>query len=173
MSSFEINKILAAILISLLGAMSTILIGGMLVNPAPLEKNTYIIEVDDTSTTQTGPSEKALDPITPLLGSASIEEGQKLTKKLCSQCHTFEKGGAHKTGPNLFGILNGTFAHIADFAYSRVFKDKQGKENWDVEKMNLYLYKPRDYMKGTKMAFAGIKKAEDRAHVIAYLKSNA
>lgn len=171
MSSFEINKICAAVLLALLGAMSAILISEILIHPVKLDQNAYVIEVEDATAGPESGAEKALEPIGPLMAAANVQAGQDLAKKLCAQCHTFEKGGANKTGPNLFGVLGGGFAHMANFAYSRVFQEKQGKENWDEEKMNQYLHKPRDYMKGTKMAFAGIKKAEDRANVIAYLKS--
>lgn len=175
MNSFEFNKIAAAVLVALLIAFVTNMIGESLIHPKMLEKNVFIVEgVEDSAAgggSAASAEEEKVEPIAPLLAKADVAAGEKLAIKLCGQCHSFKSGEAHKTGPNLFGIVGGAFAHAADYAYSAAFKEKQGKENWDAEKLNLYLHKPRGYIKGTKMAFAGIKKAEDRAAVIAYLSS--
>ena len=172
MDSFEFNKIVAALLIALLVAFIANLVGEDLVHTDPLKKNVFIVEgVEEAASGPASPQEEKIEPITPLLAKASAADGEKLANKLCGQCHTFKSGEGHKTGPNLFGIASASFAHAADYAYSSVFKEKQGKETWDAEKLNVYLQKPRAWMKGTRMAFAGIKKAEDRANVIAFLES--
>ena len=172
MNSLEINKIFAALLMALLLALISDLIGKFFVDPHHLEKNSFVIDVADAdASTSSSGTEEALPDITPLLAKASVENGEKLAIKLCAQCHTFKQGEGNKTGPNLFGIVGNTFAHMANFAYSRVFQEKHEKEKWDAEKLNLYIHKPRALMPGTKMAFAGIKKAEERADVIAYLES--
>lgn len=173
MDSFEFNKIVAALLVALLIAFIANLVGEDLVHITPLKKNVFIVEgVEEAASGAASPhEEEKVEPVTPFLATASAADGEKLANKLCGQCHTFKSGEGHKTGPNLFGIASASFAHAADYAYSSVFKEKQGKEKWDAEKLNTYLHKPRALMKGTKMAFAGIKKAEDRANVIAFLES--
>jgi len=173
MNIFEVNKIIAGLLVALIIAFVVNLVGEETVHPVMLAKNVFVVEgVEEAASGGASVADDdEVEPITPLLINADAGAGEMLTAKLCGQCHTFKAGEGHKIGPNLFGIATAQFAHAADYAYSNVFKEKKGKENWDAEKLNFYLYKPRAMMKGTKMAFAGIKKAEDRAKVIAYLNS--
>lgn len=167
MNSFEFNKIAASVLVALLVAMSGSLLSDILIHQKPLEKN--VIEIDlGTTASSTGTEKKELQPITPLLVSADPEKGKIVAKK-CLQCHTFDKGGANHTGPNLWGIIGNQFAHAAGFAYSQGFQDKHGKGTWDVEELNKFLYKPREYVPGTKMSFVGIADEKERADLIAYL----
>ena len=112
--------------------------------------------------------EKALEPVGPLLASASVEDGQKVFKK-CGACHTPNKGGANKVGPNLWNIVNSKRGKVDGFSYSKNLPAKEG--GWTFESLNAFLAKPRTYIPGTKMAFAGLKKASDRANLIAYLRS--
>jgi cytochrome c len=168
MDSFEFNKISASILVALLIAMMGSLLSEYLVHPSNLEKPSFVVEGVETSSKPTDKStdDDTLKPITPLLASANVEHGKEIAKK-CTQCHTFEKGGSNKTGPNLWGIIGAKVAHIADFAYSSGFKDKGG--TWDDEKLNILLHKPRAFVQSTKMSFVGLKDAQERADVIAYL----
>ena len=167
MDSFEFNKVAAGILVSLLIAMTGSLLSEYLVHRDHLEKNAIEIAVE-TSNAGGAEGPKELQPITPLLASASVEKGEIVAKK-CVQCHTFTPGGANSTGPNLFGIVGAKFGHKDDYPYSAAFKGKQG--NWDEEELNKYLHKPRDYAPGTKMTFIGLKDDKDRADLIAYLKT--
>jgi cytochrome c len=164
MDSFEFNKITASVLVALLIAMIGSLLSEQLVHPTKLEKPVFVVE-GVVSPAKPG-EEETLKPITPLLASASAERGQAIAKK-CTQCHTFEKGGANRTGPNLWGIIGAKIAHVADFAYSSGFKEKGG--NWDDEQLNVLLNKPRAFVQATKMSFVGLKDAQERADVIAYL----
>jgi cytochrome c len=107
--------------------------------------------------------------ITELLKTAAVADGQKIAKA-CVACHSFGKGEPNKVGPNLFGIVGAKHAHADGFAYSAVMKEMHDKD-WTEDELNHFLYNPKGYAKGTKMAFAGIKKDADRAAVIAYLKS--
>lgn len=168
MDSFEFNKITASVLVALLIAMIGSLLSEQLVHPTKLDKPAFVIEGLAVSTKpgEKSGEEETLKPITPLLASASVERGQAIAKK-CTQCHTFEKGGPNRTGPNLWGIIGAKIAHIADFAYSSGFKEKGG--NWDDEQLNVLLNKPRAFVQATKMSFVGLKDAQERADVIAYL----
>lgn len=116
-------------------------------------------------------AEAALEPVGPLLAKANAANGEKLAK-VCATCHTFVKDGANKVGPNLYGIVGNHRAHLDGFAYSAAMKAQSG-EKWDYESLNKYLNKPKDVVPGTKMAYAGMKKASDRADVIAYLRTLA
>lgn len=108
------------------------------------------------------------DDVTAMLAKASAENGAKLAKQ-CQMCHSFDKGGANKIGPNLFGVFGAAKAHNATFAYSAAMKAKGG--TWDAASLDGFLNAPMQYVSGTKMTFAGLKKPEDRADVIKYLQS--
>jgi cytochrome c len=170
MDSFELNKIAASVLVALLVAMIGSLLSEHFVHPAKLEKPAFVLEGVEAAPKpgQKAAEEETLKPIEPLLASASIERGQAIAKK-CTQCHTFDKGGPNRTGPNLWGIIGAKIAHAADFAYSSGFKEKGG--TWDYEKLNVLLHKPRAFVQATKMSFVGLKNDQERADVIAYLNS--
>lgn len=168
MDSFEFNKITASLLVALLIGMVGSLLSEYLVHPTKIEKPAFIVEGAESSEkpNEQGAEEETLKPITPLLAAANAEHGKEIAKK-CTQCHTFEKGGPNHTGPNLWDIIGSKVAHKTDFPYSSGFKDKGG--NWDDEKLNIFLHKPRSFVQSTKMSFVGLKDAKDRADVIAYL----
>lgn len=167
MNSFEFNKIAASILVALLVAMAGSLLSDVLIGHHKIEKNVLEINVG-TTTSNSENEKKELQPITPLLASANIENGKAVAKK-CVQCHSFDQGGATMTGPNLWGIVGNKFAHVAGFAYSKGLQNMQGKGKWDAEELNKFIHKPRDYVPGTKMSFVGIKDDKERADLIAYL----
>lgn len=169
MDSFEWNKIAMAVLLSLVVMKTADLLSEALVHPHMLAKNAYVIEgVEAVADGGGAAKEEPLQPIEPLLASATAENGKTIAKQ-CLQCHDFEKGGPNKIGPNLHDTFGNDMAHHEGFAYSSALKDK--KEKWTPENLNHFLAKPRNFIPGTKMSFAGLKKAEDRAAVIVYLKS--
>ncbi len=112
--------------------------------------------------------EEKLAPITPLLASASIEAGAEIFKR-CAACHSIEKGGANKIGPALWGTVNRKVGALEGFKYSAALSN-YGK-NWTFEELNAFLHKPMKYIKGTKMAFGGLKNETDRANIIAFMNS--
>jgi cytochrome c len=101
--------------------------------------------------------------------SADAKAGADLSKK-CAVCHTFDKGGANKIGPNLFGIMADNIASVPGYQFSSALAADKDKK-WDPDELNVWLYKPQQFAKGTKMTFAGLPKAQDRADVIAYLQT--
>lgn len=103
-----------------------------------------------------------------LLPQADIAKGEKVFKK-CQACHTVELGGRKKTGPNLYGTVGGAVAARDGFKYSKGLTGYGGE--WTVERLDAFLTKPKAEVKGTRMSFAGLKKAKDRANLIAYLNS--
>jgi cytochrome c len=145
----------------------------MLIKPHALEKNVYVVEGVGAPAAASGGSAPApdapIEPIAPLLASADVTAGAAAAKK-CAACHGFDKGGANKVGPNLWDVVGGKHAHSATFAYSDALK-KMADQDWSYEELNKFLANPKAYAPGTKMSFAGIKKAEERAQIIAYMRS--
>jgi len=115
-----------------------------------------------------GPS---VEPIAPLLASADAANGASVFKK-CQACHTAEEGGANKVGPNLWDIVNRPVASHEGFKYSGAMTEfAAGGTVWDYEHLNHFIKKPKELVPGTAMGFAGISKAQDRADLVAYLRS--
>ncbi|MBP2315143.1 c-type cytochrome [Azospirillum soli] len=167
--SMEWNKIFGAVLLAGLIAMLSGFVAEVLVHPRQLEKAAYVVAMPEgqgKAETAAAPSGPA--PIGPLLASADPAAGQAASKA-CAACHSFDKGGANKVGPNLYGIVGAKHGHIDGFAYSDAIKGKAG--DWNYDELNKFLYDPKAYAPGTKMTFAGLKKDQERANVIAYLRS--
>ncbi|KAF7405875.1 hypothetical protein HZH68_005244 [Vespula germanica] len=99
----------------------------------------------------------------------NAENGKSLFMKYCSTCHTFDKDGKHKIGPNLFGVVGRSCATKPGFSYTEHMKKKAC--TWDEDTLNIYLENPKKFVPGTKMVFGGIKKSEERADLIAFLKT--
>jgi cytochrome c len=168
MHDLEFNKIAAAILTAGIIAMVTGIFAHALVHPKQLEKNVYEVAVTETAAKATDGAAKGPEPVDSLMASADVKAGEEVAKK-CTTCHTFDKGGANKVGPNLFGVMGEDIGQGKSYTFSDALKGHQGK--WDVAALNEWLYKPQAFAKGTKMTFAGLPKAKDRADIIAYLSS--
>ena len=121
----------------------------------------------DSLTTQTATNDQMVEAISFLLADASLEKGEKIFKK-CGACHNYKKDGKSKIGPNLWDLINRQKASVSGFAYSKALSDYGGK--WTFEELNGFLYKPKEYIQGTKMNFAGLNNVEDRADLILWLR---
>lgn len=136
------------------------------------QKRAYSIEgVDVSSENQSNNSQQTMQPedLSKFMATADVERGKKIAQK-CVQCHSFNKGGAHKVGPNLWNTIGAKIAHMINYPYSKILSDKKN-ETWDLKALNEFLYKPSQFAKGTKMSFIGLKNPQDRADVIAYMNS--
>lgn len=168
MDSFEFNKIAAGVLIALLTIKGADLISEALIHPKILKENAFKIEgVSVSAEVGAHPEKKGPAAIEPLLAAASAEQGAHVFKK-CTSCHTIDKGGANRIGPNLHSIVGAPKAKHPGYAYSHAMESKGG--NWTYDDLNVYLYQPRDFVPGTKMSFAGVKDDKERADLIAYLR---
>ena len=171
MNSFELNKILGAILGTCLIMLALNIGAGAIFAPEKPGKPGYNIAVKEPAEGEKAGAAKEPDqPIETLLAKASVEKGQTAAKQ-CQACHTFEKGGPNRVGPNLWNIVNRTRASEAGFNYSAAMKGKSG--NWSFDELNKFLANPRSYIPGTAMTFAGLTRPEQRADVIDYLHTLA
>ena len=164
------NKVAGAVLGSGLIAMTCGFVAELLVHPHMLKENVFVVAVPEAATK--GPVEqKPLEPIAPLLANADIAAGQKSATK-CLACHSFDKGGPNKVGPNLWDVVGGPHAHVPSFSYSPAMGALKD-QTWDYEALNKYLFNPKATVPGNKMAFAGISSEKERANVIAFLRSRS
>jgi cytochrome c len=169
MNSFELNKILGAVLGTCLVLLSLNITAGALFSAPHVEKPGFAIVAKEEPAGGGQQQQQAVPPVETLLASATVEKGQAVAKQ-CAACHTFEKGGPNRVGPNLYGIVGANKAHLPNFNYSAAMKAKGG--DWSLEELNKYLANPRGYVPGTNMTFAGLRDSQ-RADVIAYLNSLA
>lgn len=146
-------------------ALFAVIAANLLYQPKKMLKRGFEIELSADGKPVVKKEEKPVD-LASLMKSADFDRGAKIFKK-CATCHTVGKGEAAKVGPNLFGVVGRKRAATA-FAYSDAMKAKGGA--WDAESINQFVTKPKDFVPGTKMAFPGLKKPQDRADVILYLQ---
>ena len=169
MDSFELNKIAGAVFFTLLVYLGVQNLGAVMFATEPANPEAYVVEgVEEEGTVAQTALVEEIVPIADLLQTASIEKGQKVAKK-CISCHSFDAGGANKIGPALYGIVDRAIGQHGGFTYSGALAGMDGA--WDYEALNGFLENPKKYAAGTNMAFAGLRKAKDRANIIAYLDS--
>ena len=172
MDSFEINKIIAAILMVALLLIGIGKISNTVFHVEKPKTPGYTVEVEQVSSSldsATEVAEKIVD-ISALIAMGDIVSGEKIFKK-CAACHSVIKGGKNKIGPALYNVVGRQVAAVSDYKYSKALAGYE--KSWTFEELNGYLIKPAKWIKGTKMAFAGLRKEKDRASVIKYLNQNS
>ena len=174
MDSFELNKIIAAILLTALIVIGIGKFTDILFHVDKPKESAYKIEGLETAVASTSLSleTKVVEKVDigQLLALGDLAHGEKVFKK-CSACHMIASGGKNMIGPNLWGVIGRTAGSVGDYKYSKAMVAYA--KQWNFEEMNGYLIKPQAYIKGTKMAFAGLRKEKDRASVILYLNSKS
>ena len=169
MDSFEINKIVTAVLVVFLVVFGIGKISDMVFHVEKPNTSAYKVEISTASSTEDSNTEQLVD-VTTLLAMGNLDEAKKVWKK-CSACHSIKKDGKNKIGPALYNVLGRNVAALNDYKYSKAFETYE--KSWTFEEMNGFLTKPQAYIKGTKMAFAGLKKEKDRASIILFLNQNS
>jgi cytochrome c len=174
MDSFEINKIIAAILLTALIVIGIGKFADVIFHIEKPKESAYKIEgleaVGTVKSSDTEVKEIEKVDIAQLLSLGDLAHGEKVFKK-CSACHMIASGGKNMIGPNLWGVIGRTAGSVSDYKYSKAMVAYA--KQWSFEEMNSYLIKPQAYVKGTKMAFAGLRKERDRASVILFMNSKS
>ncbi len=173
MSAFEWNKVIGAVLVALLVIKVADIGGNMIIHAKIPEQHAFPIAGVERAPTDgaPGPAEVQIADIKPMLADASVERGQQAARR-CAVCHTFEKGGPNKIGPNLYGIVGDEIGHGREgFNFSAALRNMDG--TWDYDKLNEFLFNPRAFAPGNRMAFAGVRDDAERAALIAYMRSLA
>ena len=170
MDGFELNKIIAAILATVVVVFSINKFADILFRADKPQQSAYKVERIEPTLTSTSNTGQAAVGINELLAMGSIEHGEKVFKR-CSACHMIAAGGKNMIGPNLWSILGKKTGVAPGYKYSKALA-AYGKD-WTFAEMNGFLIKPSAHIKGTKMAFAGLKKEKDRASVILYMNQNS
>ena len=173
MDSFELNKIVAAVLMVALLVIGIGKLADVIFYVEKPKTPGYVIEVEQavaTSTEKGSVSNEEKIDINALMAMGDIATGEKVFKK-CAACHSIVKGGKNNIGPALYNVVGRQIGSVSDYKYSKALSE-YGKE-WSFEELNGYLIKPAKWIKGTKMAFAGLRKEKDRASVIMYLNQNS
>ena len=164
------NKILVSVVLAVILVLGINKITDTIYYVEKPEKSAYQVAVvstsGDTTTVEPGSDTSESGNILALFASVSSADGEKVFKK-CAACHSISKGGSNKIGPALWGVLGRQAGSVEGYKYSKVMAAHEKK--WSFEEMNGFLTKPKDWIKGTKMAFTGLKKANDRAAVILYM----
>ena len=171
MDSFELNKIIAAILIVSLLLIGLVKVSNHIFEVKKPKVAGYKVEVEQKtiSNDNLSPKEEIKINISALMAKGDLTTGEKVFKK-CAACHSINKGGDNKIGPALYNVVGRTVGGVSDYKYSKALAG-YGKE-WTFEELNGFLTKPSAYLKGTKMSYAGLRKEKDRASVIQYLNQN-
>jgi len=175
MSGLEVNKILASIILAILIIILIGYLSNIIVETEHEEnkESAYKIDIPESNLsnmTSIATNEESIESISELLKNASLEKGEKIFKK-CGSCHNYKKDSKSKVGPNLWNVINRSKASINGFAYSKALLDLGG--SWTFQELNEFLYRPNEYIKGTKMNFSGLKKVEDRANLILWLRQHS
>lgn len=172
MQQVSVNVVFPALLTAGIIGMFSGFFGNLLVPAHDEHVSVYIVNpelMDGAAPAAEEPS--GPEPIAPLLADASVSDGERVFARQCASCHSIEEGGRHGTGPNLWNVVMLDKAHHDDFGYSSALAEMEGV--WTYANLNEFLYKPAGYVRGTRMTFRGLNRVEDRANVVAYLRTFA
>jgi cytochrome c len=171
MDSFELNKIIAAILMVALLVIGLGKIADVVFHVKKPKNPGYQVQVEVQLTSGTSQATEMVEKIdiAAVMALGDVTSGEKIFKK-CAACHSINKGGKNKIGPALYNVVGRAVGGVDDYKYSKALSS-YGKE-WTLEELNGFLTKPSSYLKGTKMSYAGLRKEKDRASVIKYLNQN-
>lgn len=171
MDSFELNKIMGAILGTLVFVMGVGFLAEAVYEPVEGAGGGYTLPEPEPGESAATAEAVEATPLPVLLASASADDGASVARK-CASCHNFEEGGANKTGPDLYGVVGRPIASHEGFAYSDALLSLGADgQVWTYEMLNEFLTSPKGYVPGTKMTFAGLRSEEDRANLLAYLQT--
>jgi cytochrome c len=171
MDSFELNKIMGAVLGCCLVLLSLNITANAIFAPHKPAKPGYDIAVQEQAPAgKPGTPAAPEEPIAKLLASADVGRGEASAKK-CVACHTFAKGEPNRVGPNLWGIVGRAKASVLGFNYSAAMKAKGG--NWTIDELNAFVQNPKAVVPGTTMTFGGIPRGTERADLLAFINSKA
>ena len=171
MDSFELNKIMGAVLGTLLFVMGAGFVAEAIYHPIEDRGPGYALPEPEVVAGGEAVAAAPEVPVAVLLATASVERGQAAVRK-CQSCHNFGEGEPNKQGPHLYDVVGRAEGSIADFAYSEgLLAHNAAGDTWTYDNLNLFLIKPSAYVPGTKMNFAGIRTAEERADILAYLQT--
>ena len=168
MNSFEINKIITAILVTILVVFGIGKISDVIFDKDDKIIAAYKVEAPEGTAVQAS-TESSVD-ISALLAMGDVTHGEKVFKK-CAACHSIAQGGGNKIGPALWGVIGRKAGSFPDYKYSKAMAAYA--KSWSFEEMNGFLIKPKEWIKGTKMSFAGLKNSKERAAVILYMNENS
>jgi cytochrome c len=170
-TNLETNKIIAAVLTAGVAFGVAGLIGSLVVSPKRLHHTAINIGGEQPAQAAAAPAAApAIEPITPLLANANVQNGQQIAQRQCAACHSFNEGGRNGVGPNLWGIVGAMHAAKDGFNYSAANRALAGKP-WGYEELNQFIAGPARAMPGTRMSYAGLANAQQRADLIAFLRS--
>ena len=168
------NKIIVSVILAIILVLGINKIADVIFYIEKSEKSAYQVDsvttVASTTTTETNSAGSDSGNIMALFASTNADDGAKIFKK-CAACHSIAEGGANKIGPALWGVIGRKAGSVPNYKYSKAMAAYS--KNWSFEEMNGFLIKPKDWIKGTKMSFAGLKNAKDRASVILYMNKNS
>ena len=172
MDSFELNKIIAAVLMVALLVIGLGKIADSVFHVKKPKNPGYQVEVESQLASETSQTTEMVEKIdiSAVMALGDIANGEKIFKK-CAACHSIDKGGKNKIGPALYNVVGRLVGGVDDYKYSKTLAS-YGKE-WTFEELNGFLTKPSSYLKGTKMSYAGLRKEKDRASIIKYLNQNS
>jgi cytochrome c len=172
MDSFELNKIMGAILGTCLGLLSLNIAANAIFHPVNPAKPGYAIAVPEKPAAGQPQAPAEQDPpVAQLLANADLGRGEVSHNK-CIACHTFDKGGRNLVGPNLYGVIGREKGSVGNFNYSSAFK-KWAKGAWTPQEISDFVKNPKVMVPGTSMGFAGINRAGERADLILFLNSKS